>query len=131
MAVPSLEASKLLTDADIDAAVVNARFLKPLDTGLILKLAKETKHVLTVEENVVSGGFGSAVLEELIKAEIDGLKFRMLGIPDEFIEQGPQKLIRKNLGLDAEGITKEALKLLGGGDTPYRLMSLNIKSQKG
>jgi 1-deoxy-D-xylulose-5-phosphate synthase len=112
MALPSLEASKLLADAGIDAAVVNARFLKPLDSGLIISLAKETGHVLTVEENTVSGGFGSAVLEELIKAEIDGLKFRMLGIPDQFIEQGPQKLLRKNLGLDAEGITKEALKLV-------------------
>ncbi len=112
MTLPSLEASKLLADAGIDAAVVNARFLKPLDTGLILKLARETKHVLTVEENVVTGGFGSAALEELIKADIDGLKFKMLGIPDEFIEQGPQKLLRKNLGLDAEGITKAALKLV-------------------
>ncbi len=111
MALPSLEASKLLADAGIDAAVVNARFLKPLDTSTILKLAKETKHVLTVEENTISGGFGGSVLEELSKAGIEGVKVRMLGIPDEFIEQGPQKLLRKNLGLDAEGITTEALKL--------------------
>lgn len=112
MALPSFEASKLLSDAGIDAAVINARFMKPLDTGTILKLAKETGHVLTVEENVIAGGFGSAVLEELTKTGVDGIKFSMLGIPDEFIEQGPQKLLRKNLGLDAEGITKKALKLV-------------------
>lgn len=113
MAMPSLEASKLLADAGIDAAVVNARFLKPLDTGLILKLAKETGHILTVEENTISGGFGSSVLEEIAKAGVEGLKVRMLGIPDRFIEQGPQKLLRKELGLDAEGITKEAISLVG------------------
>lgn len=117
MAMPSLKASKLLSDAGIDAAVVNARFLKPLDTGLILQLAKETGHILTVEENTISGGFGSSVLEEITKAGIEGVKVRMLGIPDRFIEQGPQKLLRKELGLDAEGIAREALALVGRNTT--------------
>ncbi|MBI4844019.1 MAG: 1-deoxy-D-xylulose-5-phosphate synthase [Nitrospirae bacterium] len=113
MALPALEASRLLADAGIDAAVVNARFLKPIDTSAIIRLARETGHVLTVEENVTAGGFGSAVLEELTKAGIENIKVSTLGIPDRFIEQGPQKLLRKELGLDAEGITKRALLLVG------------------
>lgn len=107
--VPAENASKLLSDAGINACVVNARFVKPLDTGLISSLAKNIKHILTVEENAVSGGFGSAVLEELSRSGIEGLRIKLLGIPDTFIEQGPQNLLRKKLGLDAEGIAREAM----------------------
>ncbi|RJQ51332.1 MAG: 1-deoxy-D-xylulose-5-phosphate synthase [Nitrospiraceae bacterium] len=110
--VPSLNAALLLSDAGINACVVNARFVKPLDTGLISGLAKNIKHILTVEENAVSGGFGSAVLEELTQAGIEGLKIKLLGIPDMFIEQGPQNLLRKKLGIDAEGIAREATALI-------------------
>jgi 1-deoxy-D-xylulose-5-phosphate synthase len=113
MAEPSLEASRLLSEAGINASVINARFVKPLDMDLILELTKKTGHVLTVEENSVSGGFGSAVLEELNKSEFEGFKLKILGIPDRFIEQGPQALLRKQLGLDAEGIAREALALTG------------------
>jgi 1-deoxy-D-xylulose-5-phosphate synthase len=113
MVTPSVSAAELLTDANIDACVINARFVKPLDIDLIARHARENRHVLTVEENAVSGGFGSAVLEELTKIAISELKFKMLGLPDRFIEQGPQNLLRQQLGLDAEGIAREALVLVG------------------
>lgn len=106
-------ASELLNEMGISACVINARFAKPIDASLIGNLAKEIKSVLTVEENVVQGGFGSAVLEQLSEMDIDGLKIKMLGLPDKFIEHGPQNLLRKILGLDAEKITKEALTLIG------------------
>jgi 1-deoxy-D-xylulose-5-phosphate synthase len=106
-------AAELLSEAGIKACIVNARFVKPLDTELIISLARQIRHVITVEENAIAGGFGSAVLEELSKHSIDGLKCRILGLPDNFIEQGPQNLLRKNLGLDAEGIAREVLKLVG------------------
>ncbi len=109
----AVSASKLLAEADIDACVINARFVKPLDIELIAHYAKEISYVLTVEENAVAGGFGSAVLEELTELGITGLKFKMLGIPDKFIEHGPQSLLRQQLGLDADGIAKEALALVG------------------
>lgn len=109
---PSLMASRLLSELDISACVINARFVKPLDVDLISKLSRRIKHILTVEENTTVGGFGSAVLEELVKIGLDGLKIKMLGLPDRFIEQGPQDLLRKRLGLDAQGITREALTLL-------------------
>jgi len=107
--IPAINASELLADVGINASVVNARFVKPLDTDLISRLAGNMKYILTVEENAVSGGFGSAVLEYLSQSGIQGLQIKLLGIPDKFIEQGPQALIRKKLGLDAEGIAKEAL----------------------
>lgn len=108
MVNPSLEASELLSEKGINATVINARFVKPLDMELISELAKKTGRILTVEENVIAGGFGSAILEELTQSGAEGFKLKMLGIPDRFIEQGPQALLRKNLGLDAEGIAKEA-----------------------
>ena len=116
MNVPGLLAFISLTrtfPSKISACVINARFAKPIDASLIGNLAKEIKCVLTVEENVVQGGFGSAVLEYLSEMDIDGLKIKMLGLPDKFIEHGPQNLLRKILGLDAEKITEEALTLIG------------------
>ncbi|MHC4292510.1 MAG: 1-deoxy-D-xylulose-5-phosphate synthase, partial [Planctomycetota bacterium] len=110
---PAVAASQLLSEANIDACVVNARFVKPLDTALILSLAKKIRHIITVEENASAGGFGSAVLEELTKAAIEKIKFKIIGLPDKFIEQGPQALLREKLGLDSEGIAKTALNLLG------------------
>ncbi len=118
MVDPAYAASELLSEAGINACVINARFVKPLDMDLISTLAEKIKYILTVEENAVSGGFGSAVMEELVKAGIDGLKFKILGLPDRFIEQGPQNLLRKELGLDAEGIAKEALDLIGTKTSP-------------
>jgi 1-deoxy-D-xylulose-5-phosphate synthase len=111
--LPSLAAAEEIEKTGVNACVVNARFVKPLDISLISGLAKEIKTVLTVEENTVSGGFGSAVMEELNNAGVEGVKIKMLGIPDRFIEQGTQSILRKKLGLDAEGIAKEALKLAG------------------
>lgn len=109
--LPAVAAAEQIEKMGVSACVVNARFIKPIDISLISKLAKEIKTILTVEENTVSGGFGSAVLEELNKAGVGGLKIKTLGIPDRFIEQGTQSILRKKLGLDAEGIAKEALAL--------------------
>ncbi len=110
---PALSASQLLEEVGINSCVINARFIKPIDVGLIGSLAQEIKCVLTVEENTINGGFGSAVLEHLSELNINGLKIKRLGLPDRFIEHGPQKLLRKMVGLDAEGIAREALTLAG------------------
>jgi len=111
--LPAAAAAEQIEKMGVSACVINARFVKPIDISLISKLAKEIKTILTIEENTVSGGFGSAVMEELNKAGVEGLKIKMLGIPDRFIEQGTQSILRKKLGLDAEGIAKEALALVG------------------
>jgi 1-deoxy-D-xylulose-5-phosphate synthase len=105
--MPSLEAAEHLALRGIDAMVINARFAKPLDTELILDAANHIKRVVTVEENVLSGGFGAAVLELLEKAEASDVKVKRLGISDEFVTHGKQDLLRSLYHLDAAGIAEE------------------------
>jgi len=106
MVSPSLEAANVLSQKGIEASVVNARFIKPLDRNLITKLALKTNRIVTVEENVLMGGFGSAVLEILEEEGIDNVQLKRIGIPDEFVEHGSPKLLREKYGLDADGILK-------------------------
>jgi 1-deoxy-D-xylulose-5-phosphate synthase len=101
---PALEAASMLREKGIRAAVINARFVKPLDRELILGWAERAGHLVTVEENALQGGFGSAVLELLEEERITGMKVKRIGIPDCYIEQGGQAQLRKDLGLDATGI---------------------------
>jgi 1-deoxy-D-xylulose-5-phosphate synthase len=110
--MPCLEAARHLALQDIDAMVVNARFAKPLDTELILHVAKQTKKMVIVEENVLSGGFGAAVLELLEKAAALDVKVKRLGIPDEFVTHGKQDVLRSLYHLDAPGIAKECVDFL-------------------
>ena len=105
--MPSLEAAAHLALSGIDAMVINARFAKPLDTELILDVANHAKKMIIVEENVLSGGFGAAVLELLEKAEASDVKVKRLGIPDEFVTHGKQDFLRSIYHLDAAGIAKE------------------------
>ncbi len=99
----ALEAAAELARDGIEAAVVNARFAKPLDADRLLALAARTPRMLTVEEHVVSGGFGSAV-SELFAERGARAELELLGVPDEWVDHGSQKLWRHRYGLDAEGI---------------------------
>jgi 1-deoxy-D-xylulose-5-phosphate synthase len=108
---PAWEAAQELAKQGYRATVVNARFVKPLDANLILTLAARCGRVLTVEENVAKGGFGSAVLELLADRELL-VPVKRLGVPDVFMEQGAPKILRQKYGLDAQGILKVALELL-------------------
>lgn len=101
---PALKASEMLRKEGIGACVINARFIKPLDEGLILSVSHRTGKVVTVEENVLAGGFGSAVLECLARADYTDVSVRRIGIGDEFVEHGAQSILRKKYGLDEEGI---------------------------
>jgi len=103
---PSLNAAEQLSIDGIDCAVVNARFVKPLDSKLILNLAAKTKKLLTVEENSSCGGFSGAVLELLSRAELKNIKVRSLGLPDKFIEHGSQEMLRSKVNLDSAGIIR-------------------------
>jgi len=116
----ALVASDILAGEGLAVAVVDPRFLKPLDKELLLAEAKRTGVVVTVEENVRQGGFGSAVLEMLSD---EGLSARVLriGLPDRFIEQGTQQQLYARYGLDAEGIAagvRNFLHLSGENTTP-------------
>jgi 1-deoxy-D-xylulose-5-phosphate synthase len=109
---PALAAADELAKQGASATVVNARFIKPLDEPLILSLAAKHGRVLTVEENVLAGGFGSAVLELLADQGLSGVTVKRLGIPDVFVEHGSQAILRKKYEMDTPGILKNALAIL-------------------
>jgi len=96
----------------VSAAVINARFVKPLDIELLARYATRIPNILTVEENTREGGFGSAVLEALTDSGISGFKLQRLGIRDVFVEHGPQQLLRRIHGVDEKAIVDAALHLL-------------------
>jgi len=106
--MPAVKAAEQLAEQGISVGVVNARFIKPLDADLILGQAKATGRIVTVEENVLQGGFGSAVLELLQDNNMSQVRIKRLGIPDQYIEQGTQAQLRKDVGIDAEGIATAA-----------------------
>ena len=101
---PALQAAESLKQKGISAGVINARFVKPLDADLILSAARATGRIMTVEENALQGGFGSAVLELIHDNSLQDVKVKRIGIPARYIEQGSQAQLRKDLGIDAEGI---------------------------
>jgi 1-deoxy-D-xylulose-5-phosphate synthase len=111
---PSLRAAEKLADVGIQAAVINARFLKPLDANLLCEWANKTGKVLTVEENVLQGGFGSAVLELFQERGLFSIQVKRLGVPDIFLEHGPQALLREKYGIDETGIVKGAREMFDG-----------------
>ncbi len=114
--LPALRAAERLAEEGISAAVVNARFVKPLDHALIARVAGRVKCLVTVEEGCRMGGFGSAVLESLSEQGIGPLLTKVMGLPDKYIEQGPQDLLRVQYGLTADGIYEETKDLLAKAD---------------
>ena len=112
MVTPALEAAARLAKQGVEATVVNARFAKPLDAELITDIAGRIKRLVTIEENTISGGFGNSVIELLQQSGISDIQIKNLGIPDKFVEQGSQALLRAKYGLDAEGIVRQVLELL-------------------
>lgn len=110
---PALDAAKELQELGISAAVINPRFIKPLDGDLIEKWASHTGKVITIEDNSKAGGFGSSVLELLSSRDIANVHTQILGYPDNFIEHGPQKTLWKNSLIDTSAIILTAKKILG------------------
>lgn len=114
MVRPALSVADMLADEGIRLSVVNARFAKPLDCQLILDMARSTGKLVTVEENALDGGFGSAVLELLEEEGLDGVQIKCLGYPDRYVEQGEQSELRAMYGLDADGIARSVRQFLSG-----------------
>ena len=113
---PALAAAARLETQGIDAAVINPRFLKPLDSDLIADWAARTRRVVTVEDNCVQSGFGSAVLEALNESGLH-LPVRRLGYVDRFVEHGPQAVLWQAAGIDADGIVSSVLDLMRPAQT--------------
>ncbi|QTA80427.1 1-deoxy-D-xylulose-5-phosphate synthase [Desulfonema limicola] len=108
----ALEAYSCLKESGTKSTVVNCRFVKPLDIDLILSLVKKIPRVITVEENVRQGGFGSAVLEALNDAGMSGFTLKRIGIKDVFVEHGPQKLLRSKYNIDARAVINAAKEII-------------------
>ncbi len=114
MVHPALEAAEIL-----DAAVVDMRFVKPLDTEMILEIANETDLLVTLEDNVRSGGAGSAVNEVLL-AQHHAVPVLNLGLPDHFVEHGTREELLAQCGLDSTGVQRAIQKRLRSKDLDER-----------
>ncbi len=108
---PAMAAAKGLEKLGISAAVINPRFIKPLDNELIGYWAGKTGRVVTIEDNVKKGGFGSAVLQMLSELHLN-IPVRLLGYGNKFVEQADQETIWKNSGIDTPGIINATLEVM-------------------
>ncbi|MBN2654983.1 MAG: 1-deoxy-D-xylulose-5-phosphate synthase [Nitrospirae bacterium] len=115
MVLPALKAAAMLKEEGLNIAVADARFVKPLDSDLILGLAKKTGRIVTIEDGCASGGFGSAVLELINRSGIKDVSVKILGIEDKFVEHGPQAVLLEKCGLDEKGIYKSVLNFIKHG----------------
>lgn len=106
-------AAKQLGDQGIQATVINARFVKPIDADTICEEAELAGAVITIEENVRAGGFGERVHEALHRRKLGHLPIEMLTLPDSFVEHGTPMLLRAACGLDADAIVRSALAMIG------------------
>ncbi len=117
MVAPSLKASDLLKKQGIDAGVVDLRYAKPLDPALIGMIGPELRCIVTVEENVLCGGVGSSINSFFQQAGLTETPVYNIGIPDKFIEHGPQTVLRARYGLDAVSIAERIKSILDS--VPY------------
>jgi 1-deoxy-D-xylulose-5-phosphate synthase len=115
---PSIRAAERLEASGIHTTVVNARFLKPLDGDLIGEWARKIGKILTVEENVLQGGFGSAVLELLQEKGLSSVQVTRLGIPDVFVEHGSPSLLKAKYGIDEAGICRAVKEMVEKESSP-------------
>jgi 1-deoxy-D-xylulose-5-phosphate synthase len=114
----AVAAAKRLAAEGLEFGVINARFVKPLDEATILHAIRHSPLVVTVEEGVLQGGFGSAVLEAACEAGIGAGNVHRLGIPDQYIEHGGRGELLSDLGLDAAGIARACRVLAGKHHKP-------------
>ena len=114
MALVAKQAADELATEGIHAAAINARWAKPLDEEMILRLARATGHVITIENHMAAGGFGSAVLE-LLAAHDVLVPVKIIGVPDIFVEHGAVPILKELYGLSAAHIKDVAHKLVKTG----------------
>jgi 1-deoxy-D-xylulose-5-phosphate synthase len=117
---PSVEASDALRKSGIEVAVINARFIKPIDEELVLRFCRPGARILTVEEGSLAGGFGSAIMEKCQELGLEGVIFDRIGIEDVYVHHGSQDILRSQHDLHPEGIAERMRKLLARDIKPER-----------
>jgi len=120
------QAADRLSKKGVSCTVANMRFAKPIDEELVLDLATRTGMIITVEENVTSGGFGSAVLETLAAAGVNDVAVECIGLPDQFIAHGTQALLRSRCGVDADGIESRVTALMRRSRSDLRVFRMEV-----
>ena len=118
---PAKKAAEILNNNGHQTALIDARFIKPLDNELILKALKTSRNIITVEEQVLAGGFSSAVLELAADNKLPINNIKRIGVGDEFVSQGDMEEMKKEYQLDARGILKNALSLLSEAEEVNQL----------
>ncbi len=119
----ALRAADILERSGISTSVINARFIKPMDEKLLRYIIANYPLVVTLEEHVVSGGFGAGVLENCVREKVEPLpRFELIGLPDKFIEQGDQVSLRKKYGLTAESISSLILERLKYKEKDFKVV---------
>jgi 1-deoxy-D-xylulose-5-phosphate synthase len=112
---PAYEAAQMLAKENVEVAVVNARFIKPLDDELIARFCKPYTKVITVEEGSLAGGFGSALMERAQQLGLENVEFHRIGIPDEYVHHGAQEILRAQYDLHADGIARRVREFVRSG----------------
>lgn len=130
MVYPALEAAKDLQGESTNIEVINSRFIKPLDEEMLISLLSKFDKIITVEENSLQGGFGSAILEFAQENGFDNITVKRLGIPDRFIQHGARKTLLSELGLDKKRISQTAQKMLGVKKIALQVDFLESKSKR-
>ncbi len=110
MVEAALQGCEALRKNGCEPKVVNARFVKPMDLGVLERIAETYDLIVTIEENAVEGGFGACVASHLADRLRSGQRIVNLGIPDRFVEHGPRELLLEEVGLSPEGITNTILR---------------------
>jgi 1-deoxy-D-xylulose-5-phosphate synthase len=111
---PAVEAAEALAKEGINVAVINGRFIKPIDDDLVKKYCKQFSSVITIEEGSLAGGFGAAIMERCEQLGLTDVRFHRIGIPDEYVHHGSQDVLRAQYDLHAEGIVRRVREFLAG-----------------
>ncbi len=111
MVETAILAGERLKKYGINCTIVNARFVKPLDEEMLLHLAENHQNIITIEENVTAGGYGSSILEFLNNKRVKGINYKILGLPDHFVTHGPTDVLLRKCGLDVEGVCRAVREL--------------------
>jgi 1-deoxy-D-xylulose-5-phosphate synthase len=115
---PALDAARMLESEGVEVAVINARFIKPLDEELIARYCTPLSRIITVEEGSLAGGFGSAIMEKVQELGVRDVHFHRIGIPDEYVHHGSQDVLRAQFDLHGEGIAQRVRAFLAGEYSP-------------